>query len=246
MVIKRSLRASREEIRFAYSENIIDGYESLLLYNVNRSKPIYPYWKYNTFDVGMIDDEQGFNDFRFGKNDLYTLLDVFNIPNRIIASQGTACSDIEALCILLKRLAFPCRYSDMTPMFGRNMTEMCLIYNKMVDHIYQQHAEKLNDWNQPMLAPGQLQIYADTIHAKGPPLDSCFGFIDGTVRRIARPKNNQRQVYNGHKIVHALKFQDVTLPNGMIANLSGPYEGRRHDSFMLAESGLLNHLQQHV
>ena len=77
----------------------------------------------------MIDDEQSFIDFRFGKNDLYTLLDVFNVPNRIITSQGTACSDIEAFCIPLKRLDFPCRYSDMTPMFGRNMTEMCLIYN---------------------------------------------------------------------------------------------------------------------
>ena len=42
-----------------------------------------------------------------------------------------------------------------------------------------------------MLAPGQLQVYADTIHAKATPLDSCFGFVDGTVRRIARPKNNQ-------------------------------------------------------
>ena len=186
MATNRSLRAVREQILFAYAENIIDADEFLLLYDANQSKPIYP----------------------FGKNDLYTLLDVFNVPNRIIASQGTACSDIEALCILLKRLAFPCRYSDMTPMFGRNMTEMCLIYNKMVDHIYQQHAEKLNDWNQPMLAPGQLQIYADTIHAKGDPLDSCFGFVDGTVRRIARPKNNQRQVYNGHKRVHALKFQN--------------------------------------
>ena len=41
-----------------------------------------------------------------------------------------------------------------------------------------------------MLAPGQLQIYADTIHAKGAPLDSCFDFVDGTVRRIARPKHN--------------------------------------------------------
>ena len=30
----------------------------------------------------------------------------------------------------------------------------------------------------------------------------------------------------------------------MIANLSGPYEGKRHDSFRLAESGLLNQLQQ--
>ena len=32
----------------------------------------------------------------------------------------------------------------------------------------------------------------------------------------------------------------------MISNLSGPYKGRRHDSFMLAESGLLNQLQQHA
>ena len=140
----------------------------------------------------MIDDERSFINFRFAKNDLYTVLDVFNIPNRIIASQGAACSDLEALCILLKRIAFPCRYSDMTPMFGKNMTEMCLIYNKMVDHIYQQHAEKLKDWNQPMGAPGQLQIYVDIIRAKGAPLDSCFSFVDGTVRRIARPKNNQR------------------------------------------------------
>ena len=126
------------------------------------------------------------------------------------------------------------------------MTEMCLTYNKMVDHIYQQHPERLNDWNQPMLTPGQLQIYADTIHAKGIPLDSCFGFVDGTVRRIGRLKNNQYQVYHGHKRVQALKFQNVTLPSGMIANLSGPYEGRRHDSFMLAESGLSKQLQQHA
>ena len=101
-------------------------------------------------------------------------------------------------------------------------------------------------WNQPLLAQQQLQLYADAIHAKGAPLDNCFGFVDGTVRRIGRPKVNQRQVYNGHKRVHALKFQNIALPNGMIGNLAGPYEGRRHDSYMLAESGLLLQLQQHA
>ena len=60
----------------------------------------------------------------------FTLFWMFLIyPTGVIANQVTTCSDIEALCILLKRLVFPCRYSDMTPMFGRNMTEMCLIYN---------------------------------------------------------------------------------------------------------------------
>ena len=52
-------------------------------------------------------------------------------------------------------------------------------------------------------------------------------------------------VYNGHKRVHALKFQSVAVPNGLIANLSGPVEGRRHDAGMLDESGLLTDLQRH-
>ena len=29
-------------------------------------------------------------------------------------------------------------------------------------------------------------------------------------------------LYNGHKRIHALKFQSVVAPNGMIANLYGP------------------------
>ena len=132
MATNRRLRAVREQILFAYAKNIIEADEFLLLYDGNQSKPIYPYWKHNTFDVGMTDEEQSLVDFGLGKNDLYILLDVFNIPNRITTSQGTACSDIEALCILLKMLAFP---YDVTPMIGRNMTEMGLIYNKMVEHI---------------------------------------------------------------------------------------------------------------
>ena len=71
MATNRILRAVCEQILFAYAENIIDGDEFLLLYGANQSKPIYPYWKYNTFDVEMIDDEQSFIDFSFGTNDLY-------------------------------------------------------------------------------------------------------------------------------------------------------------------------------
>ena len=56
MATNRSLRAVREQILFAHAENIIDADEFLLLYDVNQSKPIYPLWKYNTFDIGMIDE----------------------------------------------------------------------------------------------------------------------------------------------------------------------------------------------
>ena len=80
----------------------------------------------------------------------------------------------------------------------------------------------------------------------GAPLQNCFGFIDGTVREIARPKFNQRVMYNGHKGVHGIKFQSVVTPNGIIANLCGPFEGKRHKSVMLRESGLLNKLRRVV
>ena len=73
-----------------------------------------------------------------------------------------------------------------------------------------------------MLNPPALQIYAQVISQRGSPLQNCFGFVDGTVRPIARPDNNQRIVYNGHKRVHALKFQSLALPNGIIGKLYGP------------------------
>ena len=60
------------------------------------------------------------------------------------------------------------------------------------------------------------------MYAKGAALENWFGFVDGTVRPIARPDENQRVVYNGHKRVHALKFQSVALPNSIIANMYGP------------------------
>ena len=75
---------------------------------------------------------------------------------------------------------------------------------------------------------------------------NCFGFVDGTVRPCSRPRQNQRILFNGHKRMHALKFQLVVFPNGLICNLYGPVEGRRHDSGMLAESRLLDQLQLHA
>ena len=73
-----------------------------------------------------------------------------------------------------------------------------------------------------LLSPASLQEYANAIHRAGAALDKCLGLINGTVLAISRPGKDQRLVYNGHKRVHALKFQSVSLPNGIIASLFGP------------------------
>jgi hypothetical protein len=124
--------------------------------------------------------------------------------------------------MLLRRFCYPCRYSDLVSMFGRPVPELSMITNQVVDFIYDQHAHRLTQWNDQLLSPQCLRRYAEAVARKGGALENCFGFIDGTVRAICRPGQMQRLVYNGHKRVHALKFQALALPNGLIGNLFGP------------------------
>ncbi|XP_038069926.1 uncharacterized protein LOC119739165 isoform X2 [Patiria miniata] len=95
------------------------------------------------------------------------------------------------------------------------------------------------------ISPGcpTLEEFAYAIHQRGSPLTSIWAFIDGTARPICRPGRHQREVYNGHKRTHALKYQSVVTTNGLIANMFGQMEGRRHDSALLTESNLMEDLQ---
>ena len=51
-----------------------------------------------------------------------------------------------------------------------------------------------------------------------------------------------REVVNGHKRTRTLKYKSVVLPNGIIANMFGPAEGRRHDAALLAESCIMDEI----
>ena len=161
-------------------------------------------------------------EFRVQKQDIPVLANVLQLPMNIHCPQRTICDRIEGLCMLLRRFSYPCRYSDMISRFGRPVPELCMITNEVMDNIFNNHSHRISQWNDDILNPQLLQEYADVIHAKGAPLENCFGFIDGTVRPIARPDQQQRIVYNGHKRVHSLKFQSVALPNGLIGNMYGP------------------------
>ena len=124
--------------------------------------------------------------------------------------------------MLLWRLANLCRYSYMMARFGRPAPILSMITNEVLDFIYTNHSHRFLKWNPAILQPVKLEEYANAIQIKGGALDNCFGFIDGTVRPISRPEKNQRNVSDGHKRVHALKIQSLSLPNGQIANMYGP------------------------
>ena len=77
-----------------------------------------------------------------------------------------------------------------------------------------------------LISHGSAQLlFKNIVHLymKEEPL-YCFGFVDGTVRPLCRPGEHQRILYNGHKRVHAIKFQSVVTHNGLINNFYGPVE----------------------
>lgn len=147
---------------------------------------------------------------------------MLQLPPTFECPQGSVCDRIEGQCILLRRLAYPCRYSDMVSRFARPVPVLCMTLNIVLNYIYDLHHRRITAWNQAILNPLALQQYVDAVSDKGAALNNCFGFVDGTVRPICRPGEHQRMVYTGHKRVHALKFQAVALPNGLIRRLFGP------------------------
>lgn len=242
-----SFQETREALLLAFDSGVTDEKEFVLLYEESTSKnPSFGYEDYEKFDLNSIDPATCKADFRVEKNDLFMLKEALNIPDRIVCHQRSICDGMEALCMVLKRLAYPCRYSDMIPLFARPVPVISMLTNEVIDYIYDNHHHRITAWNQDLLMPLKLEAYAAAVHDKGGALNNCFGFIDGTVRPICRPGEHQRIVYNGHKRVHAIKFQSVTLPNGIIAQLFGPVEGRKHDSGMLADSGLPQQLSQYA
>ena len=161
-------RASYREIRNLLLESFddfnISEDEFLLLYDTDTSKiPDFPYDCYGTFDLNEMNASGCLAEFRFHKNDVPILLEALQLPQSFKCHQGTICDGVEALCITLRRSAYPCRYSDLIPRLGRPVPELSMISNLVIDTIYQEHNHSITQWNDTLLNPPLLENYAHAI-----------------------------------------------------------------------------------
>ena len=138
-------------------------------------------------------------------------------------------------------ISYPNRLIDLGRTFHRPPDSLSRIFNTTLKLIYNVNGHRLSQLVQPWF---DLDVLCTAVSSAGSPLPRCFGFIDGTVRPMCRPQEDQREVYSGHTRQHCLKFQTIMLPNGIILHAFGPLEGRRHDSYMLGQSGMLQDLEQ--
>ncbi|XP_077506971.1 uncharacterized protein LOC144116141 [Amblyomma americanum] len=169
--------------------------------------------------------------FRFEKHDLHRLQRPLQIPEAVVTPQRVAVPGDEALCITLRRLAYPNRLCDLEDLFRRHSSTLSSVTNIVLGHIETRFFHLLDDLNNhAWLNLDSLETFSQAVHKKGAPLKNCWAFIDGTARPICRPSRNQNVYFSGHKRVHALKYQSVMCPNGIICQLDGSYPGSKHDA----------------
>ena len=192
-----TFRETREAILHVHEQQLINDEELVFLYDIHISKNFdFPYWNYTRFDVNEQTNDECLADFRFHKVDVYRLFNALHIPVQMTTYNRSLYNGLKAFCVFLKRYAYPCRYSDLVPRFGRSVPELCMMSNSIMNFIYENYNYLLNDFNQSWLIRNKLEEYSIAIHNKGASLMNCFDFVDGTVRPCYRPGQNRIHALN--------------------------------------------------
>lgn len=202
--------------------------------------PLFPV--YSRFDLGSLSLMQCWYELRFEMQDVERLRVNLRIPDVVRTRNGTVASGTEALCLVLARLAYPCRWVQLVPRFGRSITHLSQLFNETIvflDGTWQH----LLAWPPALRSPAFLATCSQQVAAAGAPLANCVGFLDGTLMSCATPTQFEAVLFSGHKHEHGFKFQNVTMPNGLIVHQYGPHEGRRTDAYIFGISGLRPLLQ---
>ena len=143
-----SFKDIRDFVFVGYAHDMFDDEEFCLLYDFYQSKnPDFPYNSYVSFDLGEMDPAECYTEFRVEKWHIPLLADRLQIPPTFQCPQRSVCDGIEGLCMLLKRLAYPCRYSDMVHRFARPVPVLSMITNTVPDYVYDRHGHRLTQWN---------------------------------------------------------------------------------------------------
>lgn len=191
---------------------------------------------FNSFD-----QQECYNRLRFRQEDLWRLLKVCNLPAIVRTKSKYAFSSQEALMITLMRLATPNRLFDLERIVGRPRSHISECVFAVVQFLSINHQDKFNinsfcKW---------MVMFPQFVSAIKAPVGDVVAFVDGTLRPCCRPRKNniQQAIFSGQKRNHGLKFTSIVAPNGMIF-ISDAICGRRHDSYGLRRSGILEKLRE--
>lgn len=197
--------------------------------------------------------------FRFRYGHLARLFVALQFPAQVRLSNGMHLMGEEVFLFSLCRLAYPSRLADLVRLFGRELTEWSRAFKYFLLWIEKHHGFRLTHYFKfwvphfPRMAEAitqKMRYYGVQIGANVH--QPVAMLLDDTVRECHRPGAGpanrrlpffyenatevQRAFYNGWLHCHAVSWQTIDSPFGMVVNMWGPGAGRHNDRWRLRES----------
>ncbi|KAG2190876.1 hypothetical protein INT47_004042, partial [Mucor saturninus] len=201
--------------------------------------------KYRRPDLESWTEEKCYKMFRFTYKEICQICHIIGLDNKLRFNSIKVTREF-AMALLLYRLSFPRRLSDMVDIFGTAEDNIGRTVNGLSDILLQKFRYGL-EFDERQFSKSNCEKFSRAISEKGAYYPNIVDFIDGTMQQTCRPKINedQKALFNGWKHQHCIKFQAISTPDGITSSLSGPYVGRRNNRGMLNESQMLQRLQAH-
>lgn len=196
--------------------------------------------------------------FRFTHERLVRLFRCLQVPNECVLENGTHISGEEVFLFSLCRLTYPDRLNTMTnDLWGGEESLWSRAFKYFNLFINNEHGHRLTDYFEfwvprfpDMARAVQEKLALHGVEYGEQDSQPIAVFIDDTVREICRPgagpanrhlqdqNETQRAFYSGWCAHHALVWQTVDSPCGMIVHAFGPGAGRHQDRERLRLSGI--------
>lgn len=192
-----------------------------------------------SFDISEMSDSMCRSRFRFDHFGVQQLIILMKIPSVIIVpGHRDRISHIEALCLVLDRMAYPRKWSDLESVYNRHRSSLSRIFKFMLHKILQSARHRL--LASSTTTEGRLSNYATAFWNRHVPRSlQIWAIVDVKKVKTCRPITGQRSMYSGHKKIHCFKFQTLQAPDGLIVHCSQSLSGRHGDGHILQESNLL-------
>ena len=158
-LLNAKIKTARYSLLITHSENIQDDEELLLLFDVNRSTNLdLPYWSYESYELYSWNEDEWKSELRFLPGDIKNLVNILQLPDIFMCSNGVVCDSVEAFSIFLKRFAYPCRYQDIMYRFARPVPQLCMISNAVLDYLFNNWGYLIRTFQQSCLSQNHLEF----------------------------------------------------------------------------------------
>ena len=162
-----------------------------------------------SFNLNIYSERAALADFRFKTTEIPAIARIMNWHDERTKRCRYRCDSTTACCIVLGKLATPCRWYDIESVFGMQSSKLSKLFWEQIE-CFVESKTYLKTTLRMELSAERVELYASGVKDKGAALDNCVGFIDRSKIQMSRTGGEgpaQGACYSGHKRMHGLVYQ---------------------------------------